>query len=76
MLKKLLWNCVIGIAHLIPAKTYKNEALEYLRYRRDRPKRPDGPKAIPTEPPEVIPPTQRLRNTEGPFIDHGPRSNR
>ncbi len=66
MLKKLFWNCVIGAAHLIPAGFYKSEALNYLRYRRDFPKRPtDGPKAIPTEPPEVIPPTQK-------FIDHGP----
>lgn len=50
LFKRILWNCVIGIAHLIPAATYKGEALEYLRHRRDLPtKRPEVP-AIPTKP--------------------------
>jgi len=50
LFKRMLWNIVIGIAHMIPAQTYKGEALKYLRYRRDLPKRPEGPKAIPTHP--------------------------
>jgi len=45
LFRRVLWNCAIGVAHLIPEATYKSEALEYLRYRRDKPKaEPEKPK--------------------------------
>ena len=63
MLKKLFWTLVLGIAHLIPAKTYKATALDFIRFKRDGKKTENK-----TAPAETA--------VDSRFLDHGPSSRR
>lgn len=63
MLKKLWWSIILGVAHAIPAKVYKDQALDYIRFKRGDKKTERAEK--PKEQPDI-----------SRFLDHGPSSRR